>query len=74
MNTRVGHILDEALALATEGRSAPVIAFFESLESSADPAISDAWREEILRRRTALRAGVSQPAPWSDVKARLLSL
>jgi putative addiction module component (TIGR02574 family) len=74
MNTRVEHILDEALALASEERSALVIALFESLESSADPAISDAWREEILRRRAALRAGASQPAPWSEARARLLSL
>jgi putative addiction module component (TIGR02574 family) len=74
MNTRVDHILDEALALATEERSALVIALFESLESSDDPAISAAWREEIQRRRAALRAGVSQPAPWRDAKARLLSL
>lgn len=74
MNARVDHILDEALALETEERSALVIALFESLETSGDPAISDAWREEILRRRAALRAGASQSAPWSEVKSRLLSL
>jgi putative addiction module component (TIGR02574 family) len=74
MNDRVDHILDEALALATEERSALVIALLESLETSADPTISDAWRQEILRRRAALRAGVSLPAPWSEAKARLFSL
>jgi putative addiction module component (TIGR02574 family) len=74
MSTRVDHILDQALTLGTEERSAIVIALFESLEGSADPAISDAWREEIQRRRAALRTGTSQPAPWIDAKARLLSL
>jgi putative addiction module component (TIGR02574 family) len=74
MNTRVENILDEALALAVEERSALVVALFESLENSADPAISDAWRAEILRRRAALLAGTSQPAPWNEAKGRLLSL
>jgi putative addiction module component (TIGR02574 family) len=74
MNIRVDQILDEAHALATEERSALVIAPFESFESSATPAISDAWREEILRRRAALRAGASPPAPWSEARGRLLSL
>jgi len=74
MSTRVDHILDEVLALATEERSALAIALFESLEVSGDPGISDAWREEIGRRRAALRAGTSQAVPWSDAKARLTSL
>jgi len=71
MNARVDHILNEALALAAEERSALVL---ESLETSADPKISDAWREEIHRRRVALRAGATQPVPWSDARARLHSL
>ena len=74
MNARVDHILNEALALAAEERSALVVALLESLETSADPKISDAWREEIHRRRIALRAGATQPVPWSDARARLHSL
>jgi putative addiction module component (TIGR02574 family) len=74
MNARVDHILDEALALATDERSALVVALLESLETSADPRIPDAWSEEIRRRRIALRAGTTQPVPWSDAKARMHSL
>jgi putative addiction module component (TIGR02574 family) len=74
MNARVDHILNEALALAAEERSALVVALLESLETSADPKISDAWREEIHGRRTALRVGATQPVPWSDARARLHSL
>lgn len=73
MNARVEQVLDEALALDAEERSALVIALIESLEASADQTISDAWREEIRRRRAALRAGTANPAPWSDAKARLNS-
>jgi putative addiction module component (TIGR02574 family) len=74
VNARVDHILNEALALAAEERSALVVALLESLETSADPKVSDAWREEIHRRRIALRAGATQPVPWSDARARLHSL
>ena len=74
MNVRVDHILDEALALAADERSALVLALLESLETSADPKVSDAWREEIRRRRIALRAGITQPVPWSDARTRLHSL
>jgi len=71
VNARVDHILNEALALAAEERSALVVALLESLETSADP---NAWREEIHRRRIALRAGATQPVPWSDARGRLHSL
>ena len=74
MNARVDDILNEALALAAEERSALVVALLESLEASADPNISDAWREEIHRRRIALQTGATQPVPWSDARARLNSL
>jgi putative addiction module component (TIGR02574 family) len=74
MNARVDHILNEALALAAEERSALALALLESLESSADPKISDAWREEIHRRRIALRAGATQAVPWSEARGRLHSL
>ena len=74
VNARVDHILNEALALAAEERSALVVALLESLETSADPKISDAWRQEIHRRRIALRAGATQPVPWSDARGRLHSL
>jgi putative addiction module component (TIGR02574 family) len=74
MNARVHNVLDEALALDAEERSALVIALIESLEASADLTISDAWREEINRRRAALRAGTTKPVPWSDAKPRLNSL
>jgi len=74
VDARVDYILKEALALATEERSALVVALLGSLETSADPNISDAWRKEIRRRRIALRAGATRPVPWSDARARLHSL
>jgi putative addiction module component (TIGR02574 family) len=74
MNARVDHILDEALGLASDERSALVVALLESLEGSEDPSISEAWRQEIRRRRLALQAGTTVPTAWGDAKARLRSL
>lgn len=74
MNARVGHLLDEALGLPTDERSALVVALLDSLEGSADPAVSEAWREELIRRRSALRAGTVLTVPWAEAKARLSSL
>ena len=74
MNARVDHILHEALELPDDQRSALVVALLDSLEGSADPSISEAWREEVKRRRNALRNGAVQAVPWSEAKARLSSL
>jgi putative addiction module component (TIGR02574 family) len=74
MNARVDHLLDEALSLPTDERSALVVALLDSLEGSDDASVSDAWRTEIGRRRDALRAGTISPVPWATAKARLSAL
>jgi putative addiction module component (TIGR02574 family) len=74
MNARVDHLLDEALTLPADERSALVVALLDSLEGSDDASISDAWRLEIIRRRTALRDGTVSAIPWSEARARLSSL
>ena len=71
MNSRVDHLLDEALELPTEERSALVVALLDSLDGKSDASISEAWREELRTRRNALRAGTVKAVPWADVKARL---
>lgn len=74
MNARVDHLLDEALGLPTDERSALVVALLDSLEGSADAAVSDAWRAELIRRRSELRAGTVRTVPWAEAKARLSAL
>jgi putative addiction module component (TIGR02574 family) len=74
MNDRVDHLLDEALALPADERSALVVALLDSLEGSDDATVSEAWRLEILRRKAGLRDGTMVPVPWSDAKARISSL
>ena len=74
MNARIDHLLDEALSLPTDDRSALVVALLDSLEGSDDASVSDAWRQEIRRRRAGLRDGTIVPVPWAEAKARLSAL
>jgi putative addiction module component (TIGR02574 family) len=74
MNARVDHLLHEALELPDDQRSALVVALLDSLEGSSDPSISEAWREEVRKRRKALRDGSIQTTPWAEAKARLSAL
>jgi putative addiction module component (TIGR02574 family) len=71
MNARVDHVLDEVLALTADERSAVAAALLDSLEDADTASISDAWREEVKRRRNELRSGVVRALPWSEVKQRL---
>jgi putative addiction module component (TIGR02574 family) len=74
MNARVDHLLEEALGLPAEERSALVVALLDSLDGADDPAVSDAWRAEVRRRRAELRAGATRAVPWAEAKARLSAL
>ncbi len=74
MNARVDHLLDEALGLSVEERSAVAAALIDSLEGAADGTVSEAWRRELLKRREALRSGAAKPTPWAEARARLSAL
>jgi putative addiction module component (TIGR02574 family) len=75
MNARIHHVLDEALALEQEERSALVLALLESLDDvDTSGSLSPAWSAEVRLRREQLRSGVTKAVPWEEAKARLLTL
>ena len=74
MNARVDHLIDEALALAPDERSAVVIALLDSLDGEDEAAIGKAWADEIRQRRNELRSGAAQAVPWAQARARLNDL
>lgn len=78
MDARVDHLIDQALALPTEKRSALVVALLDSIEGSEDSSIAEAWRAEVGQRRAELRAGLVQsqnrPIPWAEARERLSAL
>ena len=71
MNSRLDHLLDAALRLTPEERSVLAAALIDSLESTDQASIPEAWREDLLRRRAALAAGQVSAVPWAEARARL---
>ena len=74
MKARVDRLLDEVLGLSAQELSAAAAALIDSLEGTEDRSVSDAWRQELRRRREALRTGAAQALPWAEARARLSAL
>jgi len=74
MNARVDHLLDEALALEPDERSALVVALLDSLDVEDEATITKAWSDEIRRRKDELRSGAASAVPWAEARARLTAL
>lgn len=74
MDGRLHQVLESVLQLSAEERSYVAVALIDSLESGDESSVAEAWREELLRRRAELRAGVVRGAPWPQVRARMLAL
>lgn len=74
MNARIGHLIDEALSLAPDERSAVVAALLDSLGDESEATVAQAWAQELRERKAALRSGEEQAVPWSEVRARLTAL
>ncbi|MDK9725744.1 MAG: addiction module protein [Sterolibacteriaceae bacterium MAG5] len=70
----MNRILDEALGLPPDERAALTVALLDSLEGSDDASITEAWRQEIMARQTALRVGAVKAVSWVEAKARLIAL
>ena len=49
-------------------------ALIDSLETGEEGSVTEAWRVELLHRRTELRAGAVHAAPWSEVRARMSAM
>lgn len=74
MNARMDHLMAEALSLTPDERSAIALALLESLEGEDEATVSQAWADEIERRKRDLQLGVRRPIPWEQFKARLSTL
>ena len=74
MNAHVDYVLNEALGLSSDERSALTVALLDSLEGSDDSSITESWRHEIRARQVALRAGTVKAVSWAEARARLTDL
>ncbi len=74
MDAHLDHLIDEALALAPDERSAVVLALLDSLDSQDEASVARAWADEIRQRKADLRSGATMAVPWSEARARLSAL
>ncbi len=74
MNARIDHLLEEALRLEANERSALALALLESLDGEDEATVGRAWAKEIERRKAALRSGAMRATPWTEARARLSAL
>jgi putative addiction module component (TIGR02574 family) len=74
MNARIDHLIDEALALSPDERSAVALALLDSLPGDDEAEVSKLWAEEIERRKAELRSGATKAIPWAEARARLNAL
>ena len=74
MNARVDHLLDAALALEPDERSALVVALLDSLDGEDEATVARAWAEEIRQRKNELRSGAATVVTWAEARARLTAL
>lgn len=74
MNAHVDHLLRQALALDLDDRSALALALLDSVGDADGATASEAWIEEVLRRRNDLACGKTTAVPWAEARARLTAL
>ncbi len=68
--TRVGDLAKLALELDEADRLELAAQLLRSVEGDSDPQWTEAWREELARRRTE---GSTSAQPWNAVRDRILA-
>jgi putative addiction module component (TIGR02574 family) len=71
MTQQALELLQKALTLPEEERTALVRSLIESLEEIADPSAELAWDEEIARRISDLDSGKAKTVSWEEVRQRI---
>jgi putative addiction module component (TIGR02574 family) len=71
MTQQALELLQKALTLPEEERTALVRSLIESLEEVADQGAERAWDDEIARRIADLDSGRAQTVSWEEVRQRI---
>jgi putative addiction module component (TIGR02574 family) len=66
-------LLEEALHLPAEERTALAGALIESLDPEVDEDVEAAWSTAIRRRLERFDAGVAKTVPWSEARRRIVA-
>ncbi len=71
MTQQALELLQKALTLPEEERTALVRSLIESLEEVADQGAERAWDEEIARRIAELDSGRARTVSWEEIRQRI---
>ena len=74
MNAIINHILDEALTLSEDDRSALIFTLLDSLQTDNAAFVERAWADEIRKRKADLQMGLTNEIPWELAKAHISAL
>ena len=69
MTARINHPIDAARALAPDERSVVVLALLESLGDNR-VSVSEAWADEIRKRKNDLRSGTEKSVAYPAAHAQ----
>lgn len=72
MSPSARQLLDEALQLPVEERSALISGLIESLDAESDVDVQAAWNAEIARRIEEVRSGEVATIPWAEARRMIL--
>ena len=64
-------VFRDALELEQSDRAELAKLLVDSLDSTVEEGVEEAWMEEVARRAAELDSGVVQTIPWDTVRARL---
>ena len=71
MATSRDQVFRDALDLEQRDRAELATLLIDSLDSTVEQGVEEAWMEEIDRRVADLDSGAAQTIPWEVVRARL---
>lgn len=71
MSRETTELLKQALSLSEEERAVLAASLLNSLDTTADLEVEQAWQQEIARRLDDLDSGKAKKFPWTDIRQRL---
>lgn len=73
MTEKASKLLQTALTLSEEERAELASSLIDSLDTTVEEGVEDAWDREIARRIADLDSGRAKTVPWDVVRGRILA-
>lgn len=74
MSPEISDLLKRALALPVDERAALANTLLDSLDTTTNQSVQEAWDEEVARRIEDLKAGKAVTVAWEELHRELLAM